>query len=109
KVSQTPLERRLARILAINGDLAAEVELGRLAEKIVGHAAELLDAERGFLLLGTRAEELHVCASRGGRGPKHEDFSRTIARQVLEEGRPLVSVDTERDPSLAGFESVHLD
>ena len=109
RLSQTPLERRLARILAINGDLAAEMDLPRLAEKIVAHAAELLDAERGFLLLGRRAEELRVCASRGGQGRDHEDFSRTIAGQVLEAGRPLVSVDAARDQRLKAFESVHLD
>jgi len=107
RLSQTPLERRLARILAINGDLAAEVELPRLAEKIVAHAAELLGAERGFLLLGQSAEALVVCASRGGQGEGHEQFSRTIAGKVLQSGVPLISVDAERDGRLASFESVH--
>jgi len=107
RLSQTPLERRLARILAINGDLAAEVELPRLAEKIVAHAAELLAAERGFLLLGQSADDLVVCASRGGQGEDHEQFSRTIAGKVLQGGLPLISVDAERDGRLASYESVH--
>jgi serine/threonine-protein kinase PknK len=107
RLSQTPLERRLAKILAINGDLAAEVELPRLAEKIVAHAAELLGAERGFLLLGQAEDSLAICASRGGQGEEHEQFSRTIAGRVLSSGMPLISVDTERDGRLVGFESVH--
>jgi serine/threonine-protein kinase PknK len=107
RLSQTPLERRLAKILAINGDLAAEVELPRLAEKIVAHAAELLGAERGFLLLGRTADSLVVCSSRGGQGEEHEQFSRTIAGRVLSSGMPLISVDAERDGRLATFESVH--
>lgn len=107
RLSQTPLERRLAKILAINGDLAAEVELPRLAEKIVAYAAELLGAERGFLLLGHAEDSLVVCASRGGQGEGHEQFSRTIAGRVLTSGMPLISVDAERDGRLATFESVH--
>lgn len=109
RLSQTPLEQRLSRILAVNGDLAAEIELPRLAEKIVAHASELLGAERGFLLLGSQADSLTVCASRGGQGPDHEQFSRTIAGHVIDGGMPLVSVDAEHDRRLSNFQSVHLE
>jgi len=108
RMTMTPLERRLARVLAINSDLAGEVELSRLATKIVGHACELLLAERGYLLLGSTAEELSVCASRGGQGEDHKEFSRSIAREVLTTGQPLVSVDAGRDQRLKSYESVHL-
>lgn len=106
RMSQTPLERRLARILAINSDLAGEADLARLAEKIIAHAAELLGAERGFLLLGP---ELEVCAARGAQGEEHEGFSRSVAQEVVTSGKPVVSIDAERDPRLRAFESVHLD
>lgn len=108
RLSMTPLERRLARVLAINRDLAGEMDLGRLATKIIAHACELLSAERGYLLLGTSAEQLTVCASRGGQGTDHQDFSRSIAAEVLGTGAPLVSVDAGRDQRLQAFESVHL-
>jgi len=108
RLSMTPLERRLARVLAINSDLAGEVDLSRLATKIIGHACELLSAERGYLLLGTSADSLQVCASRGGQGSGHEEFSRSIAAEVLRDGAPLVSVDAGRDQRLQAFESVHL-
>lgn len=108
RMTMTPLERRLARVLAINSDLASEVELQRLATKIVGHACELLAAERGYLLLGRTAEELSVCASRGAEGEDHREFSRSIAQEVLRTGRPLVSIDAGKDKRLLSFESVHL-
>lgn len=108
RMTMTPLERRLARVLAINSDLAAEVDLERLATKIIAHACELLAAERGYLLLGSDAERLRIVATRGGQGASHQDFSRSVAREVLATGRPLVSVDTGRDRRLQAFESVHL-
>src|SRR5690606_34569517 len=108
RLTATPLERRLARVLAINSDLAGEVNLERLATKIVAHACEFLSAERGYLLLGSSAEELQVIASRGAQGEEHKEFSRSIASEVLSQGKPLVSVDAGRDKRLQAFESVHL-
>lgn len=108
RVSQTPLERRLARILAINHELAGEIELSRLGEKIVAHAAELLQADRALLLLGTQVEELTVQASRGGEDPAQLSFSRFVAGQVLRAGVPFVSTDIESDPRLSTWQSVHV-
>ena len=108
RMTMTPLERRLARVLAINSDLAGEVDLGRLSTKIIAHACELLAAERGYLLLGNKADELVIGASRGGQGAGHQDFSRSIAQEVLSTGRPLVSVDAPRDQRIQAFHSVHL-
>lgn len=108
RMTMTPLERRLARVLAINSDLAGEVDLGRLSTKIIAHACELLAAERGYLLLGEQADKLRIFASRGGQGSSHEEFSRSIAQEVLSSGRPLVSVDAPRDQRIQAFQSVHL-
>lgn len=108
RLTATPLERRLARVLAINSDLAGEVNLERLATKIVAHACEFLSAERGYLLLGSNADNLEVIASRGAQGEEHKEFSRSIAAEVLSQGKPLVSVDAGRDQRLQAFESVHL-
>ncbi len=108
RLTMTPLERRLARVLAINSDLAGEVDLGRLSTKIIAHACELLAAERGYLLLGERADDLRIFATRGGQGSGHQEFSRSIAQEVLTTGRPLVSVDAPRDQRIQAFQSVHL-
>lgn len=107
RLSQTPLERRLAKILAINSDLAAETRFELLATKIVLHATELLGAERGYLLLGRTAEELTVAASRAPQGVSHKEFSRSVAAQVLAQGAPFFSMDAGADQRLSKFESVH--
>lgn len=107
RLSQTPLERRLAKILAINSDLAAETRFDLLATKIVLHATELLEAESGYLLLGTNAEDLTVAASRAPQGERHREFSRSIAAQVLSQGSPFFSVDASSDQRLVKVESVH--
>ncbi|OQX67868.1 MAG: hypothetical protein B6A08_12970 [Sorangiineae bacterium NIC37A_2] len=107
RMSQTPLERRLAKILAINSDLAAETRFDLLATKIVLHATELLEAESGYLLLGTNADDLTVAASRAPQGKSHREFSRSIAAQVLSQGTPFFSVDASADQRLVKIESVH--
>ncbi len=111
RLTETPLEQRLANILAVNSELAGEIDVERLAPKIVGHAADLLGAERGFLLLGGSGAELRVVAARGARGgaegESHRAFSRSIAAQVVESGEPLVSVDAARDGRFSAYESVH--
>lgn len=107
RLTQTPLERRLARILAINSDLASEFDLDKLATKIVAHAADLLGAERGYLLLGSTAETLEIRASRSPQSAPHKQFSRSIAGEVLRSGQPLVSIDAGQDQRLRSFESVH--
>jgi transcriptional regulator with GAF, ATPase, and Fis domain len=107
RMTQTPLEQRLANILAINHDLAGEIDLDRLCQKIVTHAAELLGAERAFLLLGSGGQELTVRAAFGSSGTVERQYSRSIAERVLESGEPLLSVDAAHDGRLAGFASVH--
>lgn len=107
RMSQTPLERRLAKILAINSDLASETRFELLATKIVLHATELLGAERGYLLLGQTADELRVAASRAPQGASHKEFSRSVAAQVLTQGAPFFSVDAGADQRLSKVESVH--
>lgn len=107
RMTQTPLERRLAKILTINSDLASEIDLDRLATKIVAHAAELLGAERGYLLLGKSADELYVRASRSAEQGERLAFSRSIAKEVLSSGQALISIDAGQDQRFKSFESVH--
>ncbi len=107
RLTQTPLEQRLARILAINHDLAGEIDVTRLGQKIVTHAAELLGAERAFLLLGGGDKPLSVCAAYGASGAAEREFSRGVAEQVLASGEPLITIDATHDGRLKGFASVH--
>lgn len=106
RLTQTPLEQRLARILAVNHELAGEIDPERLCQKIVVHAAELLGADRAFLLLGDE-RELTVQAMTGAGADSQREFSSSIARKVVETGEPLVSIDASLDGRLEGYASVH--
>jgi transcriptional regulator with GAF, ATPase, and Fis domain len=104
----TPLEQRLSRILEVNSDLAGELDLDRLISKIIGHAVELLRAERGFVLLAEPDGSLTVHAARGAAGDAaRAEFSRSIAEGVVATREPVVTLDARGDARLKSFASVH--
>lgn len=107
RLTQTPLEQRLTRILAVNHELAGEIDVSRLCRRIVAHAAELLGADRAFLLLGSGSEPLTVQATFGVGADAQRDFSSSVAGRVVASGEPLVSIDAARDGRLEGYASVH--
>ncbi|HLV66533.1 MAG TPA: sigma 54-interacting transcriptional regulator [Polyangiaceae bacterium] len=104
----TPLERRLARILEVNSELAGEVDLTRLTARITDYAVELARAERGILVLRKEDGELtvHTSRARGMEGPAAE-FSRSIAETVIASREPVVALNAQNDARMAGFASVH--
>src|SRR6185436_5212510 len=102
-----PQEDRLARILNINRELAAEHDLARLLGRVTDHAIALLRAERGFVIL-ENGGELTVYASRDRAGDDpHARFSKSIAEQVISSGQPVVSQSARDDDRMAGYLSVH--
>jgi len=104
----TPLEQRLSRILEVNSDLAGELDLERLTSKIIGHAVELLRAERGYVLLAELDGSLRIHATRGGAGDAaRTEFSRSIAEEVVATREPVVTLDAQRDARLKSYASVH--
>jgi transcriptional regulator with GAF, ATPase, and Fis domain len=108
ETTRTPLERRLARILEINSELLAEFDLERLTVRVIECALELLNAERGFVLLRQEDGSLSVHTSRDLRGDVvRAEFSRSIAQRVMLSRKPVVSLDASRDASLQSFASVH--
>ena len=107
-ITSTPLERRLARILEINAELLGEVNLELLAARVTDHAVDMLQAERGFVLLRDATGKLSVHTSRGrlGDSPAAE-FSRSIAEQVVQSGEPVVAMNAKGDARLRSIASVH--
>jgi transcriptional regulator with GAF, ATPase, and Fis domain len=104
----TPLEQRLSRILEVNSDLAGEVDVERLCAKIIGHAVELLRAERGYVLLSEDDGSLKVYAMRAHAGDAvRSEFSRSIAEGVIASREPVVTLDARGDARLKSFASVH--
>src|SRR5262249_53479820 len=94
-------EARLRRLLRINKRLNSELRLPRLLETIVDTVIELLDAERGFLLLEDDAGELVVKVARNidQRTLETAEFelSRSIARRAAAGGEPIVTIDAAGD------------
>jgi len=101
---------RLQRILQINKRLGRELELKRLLELILDEALDLARAERGFVLLA-EGDDFRVQAARhldmeGVRRPESK-FSQSLARQVVESGEPLVTVDAMADDRFREQVSIH--
>ncbi|MBM4359065.1 MAG: sigma 54-interacting transcriptional regulator [Deltaproteobacteria bacterium] len=101
---------RLALLLEINRELAGEYDLERLLARVTDRAVQLLDAERGFVLLRSRADEqrlsVHAMNHRVGEEP-HAVFSRSIAERVLTSGEPFLAVDAPSDERVSDYVSVH--
>ncbi|HEY8923016.1 MAG TPA: sigma 54-interacting transcriptional regulator, partial [Polyangia bacterium] len=93
---------RLRRLLRINKRLNSELRLPRLLELIMDTVIELTEAERGFVLLEDEKGELVVKAARNIDQQTLEasgfELSRSIARQAIQSGAPIVTIDAAGDP-----------
>ena len=112
-------EDRLARILAVNRDLACEVDLGRLLARVTDQAIDLLGADRGFVLLEGEGDESSgevpptsgALQPRAARDRRKDDpsvqFSRSIAQRVLSTAEPIVTNNARDDARLGEAASIH--
>ncbi len=108
-------EDRLARILAVNRDLACEADLGRLLARVTDQAIDLLGADRGFVLLEGQTEEgsdePQPLTPRVARDRRKDDpsvqFSHSIAERVLSSGEAIVTNNARADARLGEAASVH--
>ncbi len=101
--------RSMERLSEITKALNSERDTQKLLELIVDSAIELTGAARGFLILfdGTRWD---FCAARNIsestiREPEFQ-ISHSVARRVVEEGRPLCTANALDDERLAGTASI---
>jgi transcriptional regulator with GAF, ATPase, and Fis domain len=79
-----------------------------LTAKIIGHAVELLRAERGFVLLSDDEGKLTVHAAHGHAGDASSaEFSRSIAESVVATREAVVTLDAHNDARLKSYASVH--
>ena len=119
--SQLGAPDRLATFAHIATLLAGETDLSALLQRIVDSAIALTEAERGFLLLRkeedesgaddvSELEQLKVRLARlhdGSDIPVPQSrLSAGIAKQVLESGRPVLSMDAGRDERFDAMDSV---
>jgi len=106
----------LRRLLEVNKRLAQELDPQRLLEYILDSAILLTGAERGFLLLlppgaPPDADALEVVVARNIDHEtirnRHNKVSHGIARQVLQTGESLLSLDAMEDERYRSYLSVH--
>lgn len=107
-VSATPYEQRLGRLLEINRELLGELDFGKLTSRVIGFAIELLNAERGLVVLREADGNLRVYFSHARPGDSSQtQFSRSIAERVIETREAFVSLSPREDQRMRAFQSVH--
>jgi transcriptional regulator with GAF, ATPase, and Fis domain len=114
---------RLRTFARVTRALLSETELSSLLRLIVDSALALLGGERGFVLLAGKVAGEDVKDPREMKVRVARSFDRSdipvpatristgIAHRVLENGRPLISVDAgndERFSAMASVEELHL-
>lgn len=103
-------ERRdvaIENLLAINKRISSELNLEVLLKDILDFALQLSGAERCYLLLGDRKDNMKIKIARNiEEDEAMRDFSRSIALKAIRSGNILVTLDASSDPEFKGLESV---
>jgi transcriptional regulator with GAF, ATPase, and Fis domain/serine/threonine protein kinase/Tfp pilus assembly protein PilF len=103
-----PIDQRLAKILEVNAELASDLRLDYLTDRIIEHAIRLSGAELGLILLRDSEGKLSVQSSRSVTpGEQRLRFSTTIAETAINSGQPLVTLSAKDDQRMSGWSSVH--
>jgi transcriptional regulator with GAF, ATPase, and Fis domain len=109
---ELPANSRLARdlnaLLKISRIVHAIRDLDELQSQILDLIFEVVPAERGAVLLDPKGDSFAsiYARHRGAAPPQTVRVSRTIARQVLEEGLAILSSDLHGMNQFAGVESL---
>lgn len=100
--------RRLTTLYEVSGILNAVHEPTLLLEKVIDLAIEVLRAENGFLMLKNQAGELEIQVARGMDRRDLDDvaLSRSIAREVTESGRAVLTSNAYEDERFRDQRSV---
>jgi serine/threonine-protein kinase PknK len=103
--------RGLRRLIAVTRMIASEESEERLLRRIVDSSIELTGATSGYLFLMTlHGLDFRVARSARGQDLEHpqDKISRSIAREAIESGRPVVTEDAGGDTRFASGQSVAL-
>lgn len=108
-----PVRNPYEALLTISEEINSVRETPVLLNRVMDIAMNVLQAERGFILLKTSLENNEFDAVTA-RNISQESISSirglssSIVNQVLEKGEPVVAVDAQEDQRFAGAESVVL-
>lgn len=104
----SPLDQRLVRILEITAELASDLRLDHVTDKIIEHAIRLSGAELGLVVLRDVDGQLSVQSSRTSVADDAQfQFSRSIAQTAISSGQPVVTLSAKDDQRMSGWASVH--
>ncbi len=104
----SPIDQRLAKILEINAELASDLRLDYLTDRIIEHAIRLSGAALGLILLRDSEGQRSVQSSRSATPNEQRlRFSTTIAETAISTGQPLVTLSAKDDQRMSGWASVH--
>jgi len=99
-----------ARLLEATKSVNAQLSSNRLFEVAIERAVQLVNAQRGFLLL-IEKNKMHVKATCGGASPGENESQigliEFIAREVAQTGRALLTADAGQDHRLSLFTNIH--
>jgi signal transduction histidine kinase len=105
--------RRSARYKAlytVTRLIGSSLDLQTVLDQVMDAIIQLTGAERGFLMLRDDDGGLSVKAARNldqqTLGSEQFKFSRTIANQVLDDGKPVLTTNAVEDPRFAGQMSI---
>ena len=103
-----PIDQRLAKILEINAELAADLNLERLTERVIDTAIRLSGAELGLVILREQDGSLRVLSSRATvTDESRMRFSTSIAETAISTGQPVVALSARDDQRMSSWASVH--
>jgi transcriptional regulator with GAF, ATPase, and Fis domain len=102
-------EERLLRLIEINTVLNSELNLKRLLTLIMDSVIELTNAERGFIITGNE-DRTSVAVARNidkeAIQRAESKISSNIIRQVMKEGKAILTDSAMEDETLSSFTSV---
>ncbi len=106
--------RRLQIIYGFSRALYGETESGKIPEVLLEALIRLVNLERGFVALFERGEglKLKIIASHNielSDDPNDWPVSKTMIRQVIKEGIPVLSSDTSKDDRYSKIQTVNLN
>jgi len=102
--------RKLLALYRVNSAINSVRDTRDLLSQVLGEIFDVLNADRGFILLLDEGSGELVPAAMRRRHPREDGeqltISRTIAHQVLERGEAVLSADAAVDKRFAGSDSV---
>jgi K+-sensing histidine kinase KdpD len=102
--------RRLSRLVKASRTLNPCQGYVEAVEQVVDVTRRALGAERGLFLVERGEDEIVVEVARGAEAIKARGlrFSTTVARNVAESRKPLLSLDAQTDQALGAVQSIQM-